>query len=117
MTSANRVNPEGLLRESFSFDRETTKADLISGTSSDDKITSSRINRLTNPLSPALITTVNSREEEMAAEEGSQKTLADMLFNHATDLTKERALAICADHLDGAWRDLQVADLDLSVVQ
>ena len=39
------------------------------------------------------------------------------IFDHANDITKEAALKICSDHLEGEWKKIGTDDLDLSVVQ
>ena len=49
--------------------------------------------------------------------EPKKNVIQEMFFNFADDLSKQRSLQICSDHLQGSWSSLTEDDIDLNTIQ
>ena len=56
-------------------------------------------------------------KSEQQQRQQQQEPDDNSLFNHADDITKQDALQLCADHLQGQWLDLDARDFELGVIQ
>jgi len=60
---------------------------------------------------------MTNHDKKNGSELEETSELVKLVFNHGNDLSKETALQLCSDHLEGEWSHLSIQDIDVSVIQ